>query len=104
MMDEFIRIDPNLLSLYEKEFQVDFTTHCISADDAIRLFPHSRLATSDIVNMRHDYLIQISHAFPVYKVKSSWRSAGFFNTVCELIGHMLLEDRIVCIFGDYYFS
>ena len=95
MLDEFIGIDPDLLSLYEKEFQIDFKNHCLSADDAIRLFPHSKLAVSDIVNMRHDYLIRISHGFPAYRIKSTVRMDGFFNKVCEGIGHALLEDRIV---------
>lgn len=95
MMDEFIGIDPDLLSLYGKEFKVDMNTHCLSADDALRLFPHSKLAVCSITDMKHSHLVRISHAFPVYYWKSWYRGENFFNDVTRQVSKMLLDDQIV---------
>lgn len=96
MLDDMIGLDPKLLEVYEKEFKIDFKTHCLSADDTIRLFPHTKLAVSPIEFMNHSHLVEISHAFPVFLCKIPFRTNGFFNTVNRHVGKLLLDDRIVC--------
>lgn len=102
MLDDMIDIDPKLLRLYEEEFKIDFSTHCLSADDAIRLFPHTKLAFASIEHMKHEHLVQISHAFPVFLCKIPFRSSGFFVNVGRHIGKLLLDDRVVNKKQFYY--
>ena len=94
-MGEMIGLDADLLSLYGKEFKVDMKTHCLSADDAMRLFPHSKLALCSLPDMNHSCLIRISHAFPSFYFKTRLRTQGFFNNVTRQVSKTLLEDRIV---------
>ena len=96
MLDEFVALDPELLRAYEEEFKIDFTTHCLSADDAIRLFPYTKLATADVSEMNTKFLARVSHAFPVFNIKRTiLHRESFFTTTCTHIGKMLFEDRVV---------